>query len=54
MQAVVDKIIAELKALIEIKKMNEALIKQGDDDFSWNDYNERKNIVIDTIMFLET
>lgn len=52
MQVIADKITKELKALIEEQKSNVAMLRLGDDDFTWNDFNKRRNAVIETILFL--
>lgn len=53
MQIVVDKITKELKALIEENKSLSRTQINGDDDFTWSDFNKRRNAVIETIVFLQ-
>ena len=53
MQIIVNKITAELKALIELKKSNNEVTPDDGSDFVWDDYNKRRVTVIETVLFLQ-
>ena len=54
MQKVADKIIAELKALIELNKSIKEMSPADEDyDFICNDFDPRRTFVIGTIIFFQ-
>ena len=55
MQKVANKITAELKALIALKKSNNEITPDdgNDADHIWDDFNKRRPTVIETILFLQ-
>lgn len=55
MEAIANKIMTELKALIALKKSNNEITPDdgNDADHIWDDYNKRRPTVIETILFLQ-